>query len=160
MSIHIFVNFLEPGRKRNGPRIAQQLFKRSPSRCRKPWVQGVVEHGTKPARCGFLRKRKDSHRHLRVPVVNNVELVAADGLTASKKIGIFPHRTVKHSELEWVRGIVHTNTVEGFSSLLNLQLIRTHQQVSIKHLHRYLNKSGYKFNWRKEVLGTWSQQTR
>lgn len=118
----------------------------------KPAVQGIIERQGKirvmqipTASAKILRENLLKH------VADDVEFVATDELAAYKKIGkFFPHRAVKHSELQWVRGIVHTNSVEGFWSLFNRQLIGAHHQVSTKHLHRYLNESEYRFNRRKE----------
>ncbi len=55
-----------------------------------------------------------------------------------------------HSRGEYVRGQVHTNTIEGFWSLFERQLTGQHHWVSVKHLQRYLNERTYGYNSRKE----------
>ncbi|MGQ0523584.1 MAG: IS1595 family transposase, partial [Betaproteobacteria bacterium] len=45
---------------------------------------------------------------------------------------------VNHNRKEYVRGIVSTNTVEGYFSLLKRGLNGIHHNVSGFHLHRYL----------------------
>jgi transposase-like protein len=62
------------------------------------------------------------------------------------------HQRVNHEKGEYVRGDVHTNTVEGFFSILRRGLYGTYQHVSEAHLHRYLNEFDYRYNHR-EALG-------
>ena len=45
------------------------------------------------------------------------------------------HETVCHSAEEYVRGDVHTNTVEGFFAILKRGLIGTFHSVSKKPFH-------------------------
>ena len=45
---------------------------------------------------------------------------------------------VDHGHDEYVRGAVHTNTVEGYFSVLKRGLTGTYHAVSEAHLHRYL----------------------
>jgi transposase-like protein len=59
------------------------------------------------------------------------------------------HESVNHSIQEYKRGIVHTNSVEGFFSLFKRTIFGTYHAVSPKHLHRYCAESSYRFNFRK-----------
>jgi transposase-like protein len=68
---------------------------------------------------------------------------AFDGFCASK------HETIAH-KYEYVRGDVHTNTIESAFSLLKRGLIGSFHKVSIKHLGRYLSEFEYRFNRRNE----------
>lgn len=61
----------------------------------------------------------------------------------------FNHQTVIHSTKEWVRGDVHTQSIEGFWGLLKRGVIGTFHQVSVKHLDRYVQEFSYRFNGRK-----------
>lgn len=58
----------------------------------------------------------------------------------------YRHVQVNHSKKEYVRGAAHTNTLEGFWSLLKRQIIGIHHYVSPKHLQRYCNESAYRYN--------------
>lgn len=58
------------------------------------------------------------------------------------------HVRVNHSEKEYVRGAAHTNTIEGFWSLLKRQILGIHHFVSPKHLQRYVDESAYRYNRR------------
>jgi transposase-like protein len=61
------------------------------------------------------------------------------------------HGVVRHSAGEYVRGIVHTNSVESAFSLLKRGVIGSFHQLSTKHLQRYLNEFSYRFNRRKST---------
>jgi len=56
--------------------------------------------------------------------------------------------TIRHSRKEYVRGDIHTNTVESAFSLFKRGLVGSYHQLSIKHLQRYLNEFSYRFNRR------------
>jgi transposase-like protein len=59
------------------------------------------------------------------------------------------HEIVAHSKDEWVRGNVHTNGIESFWSLFKRGVVGSFHQVSVKHLHRYLNEFSFRFNNRE-----------
>jgi transposase-like protein len=59
------------------------------------------------------------------------------------------HETVNHSADEWVRGDVHTNSVENVWSLLKRSIVGSYHQVSIKHLDAYLDELEWRFNNRE-----------
>src|SRR5437773_9893443 len=55
---------------------------------------------------------------------------------------------VNHQQGEYVRGIAHTNTVEGYFSILKRGLIGTYHHVASAHLHRYTNEFDFRYNHR------------
>lgn len=59
------------------------------------------------------------------------------------------HETVSHTQKEWVRGIVHTNGLEGVWSLFKRSIVGSYHQVSVKHLDRYLDEFEFRFNNRE-----------
>ena len=59
------------------------------------------------------------------------------------------HESVNHSAREWVRGDVHTGTIDGYWGLLKRGIIGSFHQVSIKHLHRYLSEFQFRWNHRE-----------
>ncbi len=61
------------------------------------------------------------------------------------------HGTVKHSTDEYVRGDVHTNTIEGFFSILKRGVYGTYQHVSEAHLHRYLAEFDFRYSNRERL---------
>ena len=56
------------------------------------------------------------------------------------------HETVKHSAFEYVRGDVHTNTVEGYFSIFKRGMKGVYQHCREKHLHRYLAEFDFRYN--------------
>jgi transposase-like protein len=56
------------------------------------------------------------------------------------------HQTVNHSAREYVRGDVHTNTMENVWSLFKRSIIGSYHQISVKHLDRYLDELEFRFN--------------
>jgi transposase-like protein len=62
------------------------------------------------------------------------------------------HETVTHSHKEYVRGNVHTNTVEGVFSVFKRGMKGTYQHCAEKHLHRYLVEFDFRYN-RRAALG-------
>ena len=58
------------------------------------------------------------------------------------------HETVKHSANEYVRGDVHTNTVEGYFSVFKRGMKGVYQHCGEKHLHRYLAEFDFRYNTR------------
>jgi transposase-like protein len=58
------------------------------------------------------------------------------------------HRTVVHSINEYVRGDAHTNTVEGYFSILKRGIYGTYHHVSQAHLKRYLCEFDFRYNER------------
>ena len=61
------------------------------------------------------------------------------------------HGTVKHSEDEYVRGHIHTNTIEGFFSILKRGVYGVYQHVSEAHLHRYLSEFDFRYSYREKL---------
>jgi transposase-like protein len=67
------------------------------------------------------------------------------GLDAS-----FQHVAIKHTEGNYITiGEDHTNTIEGFWSLLKRGIVGIYHNVSPKHLHRYCNEFGFRYNSRE-----------
>ncbi len=62
----------------------------------------------------------------------------------------YRHAAINHSAKEYVRGIHHTNTVEGFWAIVKRTIRGTHIHVSAKHLPKYLGEIEYRFNMRRE----------
>ncbi len=90
-------------------------------------------------------------RFVRKTVGDKVDLVATDEHSGYRFLKwAMPHEVVKHSKGEYVRGIVHTNNMESFWSLLKRGVVGTYHKVSKKYLPLYLNEFQFRFNNRKE----------
>ena len=129
------------GRKRGAPR--------GKWRETKTMVLGVVE------RDGQVRLRVDKRRPTKAVLheflnenVGEVVALYTDehggykGFTAN-------HDSVVHWKEEWVRGEVHTNTVEGVWGLFKRSIVGSYHQLSVKHLDAYLDEFEWRFNNRE-----------
>jgi len=58
------------------------------------------------------------------------------------------HETLNHSADEYVRGDAHTNSVEGYFSILKRGIIGIYHHVSQQHLKRYLAEFDFRYNER------------
>jgi transposase-like protein len=56
------------------------------------------------------------------------------------------HETVSHKADEYVRGDVHTNTIEGYFSIFKRGMKGVYQHCDEKHLHRYLAEFDFRYN--------------
>lgn len=56
------------------------------------------------------------------------------------------HNTIRHAAGEYVRGDVHTNTIEGYFSIFKRGMKGVYQHCSEKHLHRYLAEYDFRYN--------------
>lgn len=89
-----------------------------------------------------------------VPIVNEnikreARVMTDDALQYYEKLGHFAaHGVVNHSANEYVRGDVHTNTVESYFSVFKRGMRGTYQHCSEKHLHRYLAEFDFRHNAR------------
>ncbi|OON99222.1 MAG: hypothetical protein ATN35_01735 [Epulopiscium sp. Nele67-Bin004] len=59
---------------------------------------------------------------------------------------VYPHYIVKHSHNQYVSGDVHTNTIEGFWSLVKRSVVGIYHYISPKHLNRYLQEFTHRYN--------------
>jgi len=113
-------------------------------------VVGMIERG------GKLNARKVDDvgiRTLTNEIAKNVKESAR--ISTDEWIGynglarIYDHAIVKHSIGEYVRDDVHTNTIEGFWSLLKRGIIGIYHFVSKKHLQNYVDEFVFRYNTRE-----------
>lgn len=113
-------------------------------------VVGLVERG------GNLRAMKvddvKGNSMLRV-IAENVligSLLMTDEFRSYNSThSFYKHKFVEHSAGQYVDGDCHTNTIEGFWSLLKRGIVGIYHHVSRKHLDRYLNEFAFRYNSRK-----------
>ncbi len=60
----------------------------------------------------------------------------------------YAHSVINHSK-EYVNGLTHTNTIEGFWSLVKRSWYGSHHHYSVKYLPLYIAESAWKYNNRK-----------
>jgi transposase len=64
----------------------------------------------------------------------------------------YDHHTVQHGLGQYVNGIIHSNSIEGFWSQLKRSISGTHHAVSPKYLQSYVNEFVYRYNYRDEQI--------
>lgn len=119
-------------------------------------VFGVVQRGGR-ARTYHMPKPNLSSKKIMEKIKGDVS-IHADGIytdesryygTAAGCLKNHNHQSVNHIELEWVRGDVHTGTIDGYWGLLKRGIIGSFHKVSVKHLHRYLSEFQFRWNNRE-----------
>jgi transposase len=119
----------------------------------KKTVAGVVERGGRvvarhlPDRsgAGLLAMARDYL--LPETMVFTDEYKGYDGLRAMPGKG-YRHRRIKHAAHVYVRGNVHTNTIEGFWSLVKRGISGVYHAVGDGYLQSYLNEYSFRYNRR------------
>jgi transposase-like protein len=111
-------------------------------------VLSLVERG------GNVRSITLDHRgvgrHLRQMVHKDSRLVT-DKAQHYALPPVADHDSVDHSKFEWTRGDVHTNTLEGFFSIVKRGMVGVYQRVDKKHLDRYLAEFDFRQNTRQRL---------
>jgi transposase-like protein len=128
---------------------------------RKPGTKVRTGAGHKNAVVALVERESGEVRSVHVPNVRAETLRAViarhaspashlrtDELHAYTGIGwnFASHEAVKHSADEYVRGTAHTNTIEGYFSILKRGIDGIYQHVSEEHLHRYLAEFDFRYS--------------
>ncbi len=81
--------------------------------------------------------------------------IMTDELPAYRKAakGFASHQSVNHSAREYVRGLAHTQSVDGFFSLLKRGVVGTFHHISEQHLPLYLAEFDHRHNCRAMTDG-------
>jgi hypothetical protein len=91
-------------------------------------------------------------------VSHKVSLLCTDqwvGYHGLAKAG-YPHVAVDHAAHEYVVGAVHTNTIEGFWSIIKRGVVGTFHKVSKKYMPLYVAEFQFRYNNRfnNDIFGT------
>ncbi len=114
----------------------------------KTMVVGAVQRdGEVRLRIGRSRDGKELGDFIRDMISADATNVYTDDLRAYNAAGIGQrHASVNHSDDEWVRGDVHTQTIESVWSLFKRSIIGSYHHLSVKHLPRYLDELEFRYN--------------
>jgi transposase-like protein len=95
---------------------------------------------------------------VREAVSHKVSLLCTDQWAGYKRLAEagYPHQTIDHAAGQYVIGAVHTQTIEGFWSLLKRGFVGTYHRVSKKYLHLYVAEFQFRYNNREnaDIFGT------
>ncbi len=97
------------------------------------------------------RTRMSLHAFINQHVDDKAERIITDEWPSYRGIADHDtsHETVNHSAREYVRGDIHTNTVENIWSLFKRSVVGSYHHLSAKHLDAYLDELEWRFNNRK-----------
>ncbi|HMI98767.1 MAG TPA: IS1595 family transposase [Gaiellaceae bacterium] len=112
-------------------------------------VLGAVERGGKVRpRVAPDASSKSIKGFLADVVSDDAEAIYTDSNRAYRGIADenTEHEWVNHSADEWVRGQIHTNTVESVWSLFDRSVIGAYHKLSVKHLPAYLDEAAFRWN--------------
>lgn len=112
-----------------------------------------------------LVERGGAVRAFHVPAVTGANLAAVvdknikrgsliyfdENHTTRHAASAFRSERVNHKDGEYVRGVVHTNTIEGFFSILKRGITGVYHNVSEAHLQRYLAEFGFRYTNRSAL---------
>lgn len=123
-----------------------------------PMVFSLVERGAN------IRSMYLDHRNVRRAIYEHLDdksRLVTDGAQTYKFVmpTLEQHESVDHSKHEWVRGDVHTNTLENFFSSFKRGLVGTYQNMSKRHLDRYLSEFDFRINNRAKLGISDAQRT-
>lgn len=134
---------------------------------RKPKSQGKKGRGYHhKSKVLALVERGGRVRSFHVPSVNAATLkpylkeqiatdsrLMTDEASQYTKVGreFAEHGVVSHGIGEYVRGDIHTNTVEGYFSIFKRGLKGSYHHISQKHLKRYLCEFDFRYNHRSAL---------
>lgn len=135
---------------KNKNRHASKKVKNSQGRSAKDKtpVLGMVERGGKL----IAKKVIDVKDGTITPIVAqyvdlNAEVFTDEWRGYSTVKRVFNHKHVKHNQGEYVNGKVHTNTIEGFWSLLKRGILEIYHSVSKKHLQFYVDEFAFRYKY-------------
>jgi transposase-like protein len=94
------------------------------------------------------RKKRVLQREVRATVAAGSALYSDDLASYQALQRNYAHQTVDHA-IQYVDGVVHTNTMENFWALLKRALSGTYVSVEPFHLFRYLDEQAYRYNERR-----------
>ncbi len=112
-------------------------------------VMGAVQRdGEVRLRIGAAADRKTLHGFLNEVVADEASAIYTDSWKAYIGIGDAntTHESVNHFRDEWVRGQVHTQTIESVWSLFKRGVVGSYHHMSVKHLPAYLDETEWRYN--------------
>jgi hypothetical protein len=111
-------------------------------------VFGAVEHkGNVVARVLDKVTREALHRFVHETVSTDVSLLSTDEHKGYNDLDKFyVHGRAHHTAHRYVIGAIHTNTIEGFWSLVKRGIVGSYHQVSRKYLPLYIAEFQFRYN--------------
>lgn len=115
-------------------------------------VLGAIERGGKlRVQTATSNRKAEIQAFLKAVIDEKADAIYTDELRSYRGSGNghTAHETVEHGKDDWVRGDVHTNSVESAWSLLKRSIVGSYHKLSAKHLEAYLAEFEFRFNNRE-----------
>jgi transposase-like protein len=130
--------------------------KRASSRLGGSWgketVFSLVERGGRVRSMHVASVTAANLRPILVGQIDDASILCTDDAGQYRHMGRdFRHEVVNHGAEEYVRGPFHTNSVEGFFSILKRGIVGCYFHVSEAHLHRYLAEFDFRYSNREKL---------
>jgi transposase-like protein len=139
------------GKSRNMHKAMRERKIKGTGGADKEIVMGMVERGGKVRVMHVDTRRKKELQALIRESIEADSAIFSDALKSYDGLEVdYRHAVVDH-DVQYVRGNVHTNTMENFWSLLKRGLHGTYISVEPFHLFRYLDEQAFRYNNRKEM---------
>jgi len=126
--------------------------RRGPQLDKKQPVVSLVERGGRVRSFHVANVTGETLRSILVTNADRGSWLMTDEHSGYKAVGkeFTGHGVVAHSLGEYGRkGVFHTNTIEGYFSLLKRGITGVYHHVSENHLHRYCAEFDFRYNTRK-----------
>ena len=116
-------------------------------------IFGLVERGGRVKTFHIHRATAQEVRDIMVRTVSRKSDLHTDESPIYKTLGkeFAAHKTVNHSKNEYVKGHIHTNTVENVWSVFKRGMKGIYQHCGEAHLHRYLAEFDFRYNRRAKL---------
>lgn len=112
-------------------------------------VAGVVERGGKViAQTVTNTSATNLHRFVYENVATGSTLNTDEWYGYNGLDKLYQHSIVKHNDKQYVKGDCHTNTLEGYWSLVKRGCVGIYHSWSAKHLQKYLDEFSFRYNTR------------
>lgn len=113
-------------------------------------VFGIVERDGKV----YAKKIHAPKIKYMYPIIEKVvapgTTVVTDDWPAYMRLDLkYAHYVINHSKGKYAHGMIHTNTIEGFWSLLKRGILGIYHSVTFKHLDAYCSEFAYRYNTKK-----------
>jgi hypothetical protein len=110
-------------------------------------VVGMIDRGTRQVRAKVVPnvKRDTLQKEILSTIQAGSKVYTDQAVAYTSLQKQYIHETVNHA-VEYVRGEVHTNSLENFWSLMKRNLSGTYVAVEPFHLDRYLDEQMFRFN--------------
>lgn len=114
---------------------------------RKAPILGLVERGGKVIIQTIPDRSRDTLLNIILNHVTPGSTIYTDAHPSYQNLSpLYNHDYVNHSAKEYVRGNIHTNTIENVWSMFKKSIRNAHHHISDKHSQLYCDQTAFRFN--------------